>query len=69
VERENAFFKSSPIAEYHLPQMNFEKVLFGVIIRVTRFLLVLRIVFLDRKEEHFSKNQIINQEVTNFGQF
>jgi hypothetical protein len=29
VERENAFFKSSPVAEYHLPQMNSEKVFFG----------------------------------------
>jgi hypothetical protein len=25
VERENAFFQSSPVDEYHLPQMNFEK--------------------------------------------
>jgi hypothetical protein len=24
-ERENAFFKSSPVDEYHLPQMNSEK--------------------------------------------
>jgi hypothetical protein len=29
VEWENAFFKSSPVVEYHLPQMNFEKVFFG----------------------------------------
>jgi hypothetical protein len=29
VERENAFFKSSPVDEYHLPQMNSEKVFFG----------------------------------------
>jgi hypothetical protein len=26
VERENAFFKSSPVDEYHLPQMISEKV-------------------------------------------
>jgi hypothetical protein len=25
VERENAFFKSSPVDEYHLPQMHSEK--------------------------------------------
>jgi hypothetical protein len=30
VERENAFFKSSPLDEYHLPQMNSEKVFFWV---------------------------------------
>jgi hypothetical protein len=30
VERENAFIKSSPVDEYHLPQMNSEKVLFWV---------------------------------------
>jgi hypothetical protein len=30
VERENAFFKSSPVDEYHLPQTNSEKVLFDV---------------------------------------
>jgi hypothetical protein len=29
VERENAFFKSSPVDEYHLPQINSEKVFFG----------------------------------------
>jgi HSP90 family molecular chaperone len=29
VERENAFFKSSPVNEYHLPQMNSEKKNFG----------------------------------------
>jgi hypothetical protein len=29
VERENAFFKSSPVGEYHLPQMNSEKVFLG----------------------------------------
>jgi hypothetical protein len=29
-ERENAFFKSSPEDEYHLPKMNSEKVFFGV---------------------------------------
>jgi hypothetical protein len=29
VERENAIFKSSPVDEYHLPQMNSEKVFFG----------------------------------------
>jgi hypothetical protein len=29
VERENAFFKSSPVDEYHLPQKNSEKVCFG----------------------------------------
>jgi hypothetical protein len=29
VERENAFFKSSPVDEYHLRQMNSEKVFFG----------------------------------------
>jgi hypothetical protein len=28
VERENAFFKSSPVSEYHLPQMNSEKFFF-----------------------------------------
>jgi hypothetical protein len=31
VERENAFFKSSPVGEYHLPQMNSEKVFFGCV--------------------------------------
>jgi hypothetical protein len=30
VERENAFFKSSPVDEYHLPQMNSKKVFLGV---------------------------------------
>jgi hypothetical protein len=30
VERENAFYKSSPVDEYHLPEMNSEKVFFGV---------------------------------------
>jgi hypothetical protein len=30
VERENAFFKSSPVDKYHLPQMNSEKVFLGV---------------------------------------
>jgi hypothetical protein len=30
VERENAFFKSSLAAEYHLPQMNSEKYFLGV---------------------------------------
>jgi hypothetical protein len=29
VKREKTFFKSSPVDEYHLPQMNSEKVLFG----------------------------------------
>jgi hypothetical protein len=29
VERENAFFKSSPVDEYHLPQMNSEKDFFA----------------------------------------
>jgi hypothetical protein len=29
VERENAILKSSPVDEYHLPQMNSEKVFFG----------------------------------------
>jgi hypothetical protein len=29
MERENVFFKSSPEDEYHLPQINFEKVYFG----------------------------------------
>jgi hypothetical protein len=29
VERENAFFKSSPVDKYHLPQINSEKVCFG----------------------------------------
>jgi hypothetical protein len=29
MERENAFFKSSPVDENHLPQMNSEKVFFG----------------------------------------
>jgi hypothetical protein len=33
VERENAFFKSSPVDEYHLPQMNSEKVFFCVIFK------------------------------------
>jgi hypothetical protein len=28
VERKNAFFKSSPVDEYHLPQMNSEKIFF-----------------------------------------
>jgi hypothetical protein len=31
VEWENAFFKSSPVDEYHLPQMNSEKNFLGVI--------------------------------------
>jgi hypothetical protein len=30
VERENAFFKSSPVDEYHLPQMNSENVFFAI---------------------------------------
>jgi hypothetical protein len=30
MERENAFFKSSLVDEYHLPQMNSEKVFFWV---------------------------------------
>jgi hypothetical protein len=30
VEREDAFFKSSPVDEYHLPQMNSEKLILGV---------------------------------------
>jgi hypothetical protein len=30
VEWENAFFKSSPVDEYHLPQMNSEKVFLAV---------------------------------------
>jgi hypothetical protein len=34
VERENAFFKSSPVDEYHLLQMNSEKVFFGCVLRI-----------------------------------
>jgi hypothetical protein len=30
VERKNAFIKSSPVDEYHLPRMNSEKVFLGV---------------------------------------
>jgi hypothetical protein len=46
VERENAFFKSSPVDEYHLPQMNSEKVFFdarkqriGAMVKRQQFLL------------------------------
>jgi hypothetical protein len=47
VERENAFFKSSPVDEYHLPQMNSEKVFFGCgagpIVRVVKKNTVIKI--------------------------
>jgi hypothetical protein len=32
-ERGNAFFKSSPVDEYHLPQMNSEKCFLGAYLR------------------------------------
>jgi hypothetical protein len=36
VERENAFFQSSPVDEYHMPQMNTENVFFGVAQQIKR---------------------------------
>jgi hypothetical protein len=36
VERENVFFKSSSVDEYHLPQMNSKKVFLGVRLNTNR---------------------------------
>jgi hypothetical protein len=36
VQRENAFFKTSPVDKYHLAQMNFEKSFFWVNIEMRR---------------------------------
>jgi hypothetical protein len=33
----NAFFKSSPVDEYHLPQMNSEKVFLGAVSVILKF--------------------------------
>jgi hypothetical protein len=45
VERENAFFKSSPVDEFHLPQINSEKVFFLGVPRILKFL-VLKVPFI-----------------------
>jgi hypothetical protein len=46
VERENAFFKSSPVDEYHLPQMNSEKVFLDVV-SLEKLLFIRVLMFLD----------------------
>jgi hypothetical protein len=54
VGRENAFFKSSPVDEYHLPQMNSEKVFLGC--RGSGFMKIYVGVEEDTGYSHMSKN-------------
>jgi hypothetical protein len=66
VERENAFFKSSLVDEYHLPQMNSEKKYFGCMVKLeavaseSRILAFIRIL-------HHQKTLLYKQELRRIG--